>query len=212
MASFFLDETKRQITNATGISYEVPLITVVTNLRKVIARRRSRGRGRRRSHLARLRHAAGRPRAARADHRRRRRGKRVRRTPRSSSGAIASVKRQVDALWILNDDRLLTPRLIADGWLPGLTQSPRIPALVGAASLVSAKSSFGTFAVLPDHTALGVQAASLIYDIVDENAAIEADAHAVLPLSVVTILDLGQARDRLQLRADAVKLVDRILE
>ena len=210
MASF-LDETKRQITNATGISYEVPLITVATNLRKLSQVPVDRVGVVRRSNLAGFV-------KQQADLARREKftviEEEVSRSPNPSElkRAIRNVKGQVDAIWILNDDRLLTPRLISDGWLPGLTQSPRIPALVGAASLVSAKSSFGTFAVLPDHTALGVQAASLIYDVLDENAAIEADAHAVLPLSVVTILDLGQARDRLQLRADAVKLVDRILE
>ena len=78
--------------------------------------------------------------------------------------AIRLLKRDSDALWLLNDDRLLTPQLIADAWLPGLNEKPWRPTIVGAASLVSSANSLGTFAVLPDHTALGAQAASLVFE------------------------------------------------
>jgi hypothetical protein len=125
--------------------------------------------------------------------------------------AIRRVKERADALWILNDDRLLTPKLIADGWLPGLSERPRIPTIVGAPSLVSAVGEFGTFAVLPDHTALGTQAGELIVDIADAGWTIRENVETVLPVSVVTTLDVAQARERMQLRDDAIKRVDRAL-
>ena len=33
---------------------------------------------------------------------------------------------------MLNDDRLLTPRLLEDGWLHGLNEPPFVPTIVGA--------------------------------------------------------------------------------
>src|SRR4029078_12045194 len=113
---------------------------------------------------------------------------------------------------ILNDDRLLTPRLIAEGWLPGLNERPFCPTIVGAASLVSAQNSFGTFAVLPDHVALGAQAAGLLFDIAYESWQIAGDAQVQLALSKNTAVALTQARAHFSLREDALRQVDRILD
>jgi hypothetical protein len=113
---------------------------------------------------------------------------------------------------VLNDDRLLTPALIADGWLPGVSERPWIPTIVGAASLVSPTHSFGTFALLPDHTALGAQVASLVFDLADSGWKLAPDAKAQLPVSTTTSVDLVQAEERFALRAGALAHVDRILQ
>ena len=126
--------------------------------------------------------------------------------------ALRKLKQHVDALWILNDDHLLSPRLIADGWIPGLNERPWSPAIVGAASLVSPQQSFGTFAVLPDHTALGAQAAGLVFDIADNSWMVPEDAVVQLPLSTTTTVDLGQVKERFSLREGALNQVDRVLE
>ena len=123
-----------------------------------------------------------------------------------------AIQEHADALWILNDDRLLTPELITDGWLPGLDERPWRPTIVGAASLVSAQHSFGTFAVLPDHTALGVQAANLVFEIADGGWRLPPDAAAQLPLSTTITIDSAQARNRLRLQEGALAQVDRIVE
>jgi hypothetical protein len=207
----FLEGQSTQIVGATGISYEVPLITVVTNLRKLIAtpiervgvivRAAERDLVRRQADLARreqisviLEEVSSNPNAS------------------ELKGAIRKLKRQIDALWILNDDQLLTPRLIADGWLPGLDERPFCPSIVGAASLVSPSNSFGTFAVLPDHAALGVQAANILFDLADHDWILSASAQVEAPLSTTTTVDLVQARERFSLREDALKQVDKILE
>jgi hypothetical protein len=208
--SSFLEEIRRPIRNATGISYEVPLITAVTNMRRLSARSVDRigvvlsqglaGFVKRQADLASREQVV------------------VQEEPLGTAPNISELKRAIrrvkeraDALWILNDDRLLTPKLIADGWLPGLSERPRIPTIVGAPSLVSAVGEFGTFAVLPDHTALGTQAGELIRDIADAGWAISESVETVLPVSVVTTLDVAQARERMQLRDDAIKRVDRAL-
>jgi len=207
----FLDRRPDSITDATGISYEVPLITVVTNLRRlmsspvervgVVRRQPLHLRVERQAELARREQIAVveqnvslEPNAAELKY------------------ALRELKQRCDAIWVLNDDRLLSQRLIADGWLPGLNERPYRPAIVGAASLVSPAQSFGTFAVLPDHTALGVQTANRVFDLSDANWNLGTREDVELPLSTTTSVDLLQARERFALRQDVLERVDHILE
>jgi hypothetical protein len=207
----FLDGQQRYVAQSTGIYYEVPLITVVTNLRKLIATPIDRIGVVRRAQLADFVHRQ----AELATHERILvEEEEVGASPNASElkRAIRRVRQRADALWVLNDDRLLTPRLIADGWIPGVSERPWIPTIVGAAPLVSPVVSFGTFAVLPDHTALGVQAASLLFDLADSGWSIQPGVHIQLPLSTTTTVDLVQARERFALREEALAHVDRILK
>jgi hypothetical protein len=195
---------------ATGISYEVPLITVVTNLRKLIAtpidrvgvihRSALSGFVRRQAALAHREQTA----VVREE---------VSQSPNASEikRALRRLKQRCDAIWVLNDDKLLTPRLLADGWLHGLNEPPFVPTIVGAASLVSPTQSFGTFAVLPDHTALGTQAANLLMDIADNDWVLP-NSGTQLPLSTTTTVDLTQAKERFALRPSALAQVDKVLE
>lgn len=209
--SSFLDRRPRGISNATGISYEVPLITVVTNLRKLVETPVERIGVVRRAPLhgfvARQALLAKREQITVVE-------ANVSGDPNASElkRAIRGLKQGCDAIWVLNDDRLLSERLIADGWLPGLNERPWIPAIVGAASLVSSEQSFGTFAVLPDHTALGAQTANLLFDLEADGWALSMDDDVQLPLSITTSADLVQARERFALQKDALEHVDQILE
>lgn len=208
--SSFLESRPAQLRAATGISYEVPLITVVTNLRKLIAtpidrigvvhRPALHGFVKRQAALAyREQTVVVREQVSQA--------------PNASEikRALRRLKQRCDAIWVLNDDRLLTPRLLADGWLRGLNEPPFIPTIVGAASLVSPGQSFGTFAVLPDHTALGAQAANLMLDIADNDWALPNAGATELPLSTTTTVDLAQAKERFALRPSALAQVDKVL-
>jgi hypothetical protein len=132
--------------------------------------------------------------------------------PSELKRAIRRLKEQVDVIWIMNDDRLLTPRLISEGWIPGLDERPWLPSIVGAASLVSARSNLGTFAVLPDHVALGSQAASMLLDIADDDWQVESGKAIDLPLSTTTTIDLVQTEERFTLKKDALQQVDNILK
>lgn len=207
----FLEGAPSRLRRATGISYEIPLITVVTNLRRLVAapierigvvhRPRFDGFVTRQALLARREQTA----VVREE---------VSRRPNSSEikRALRRLKRRCDAIWVLNDDRLLTPQLLADGWLRGLNERPWIPTIVGAASLVAPSQSFGTFAVLPDHTALGTQAANLVLDIADNQWSLPPRSAAQLPLSTTTTVDLKQVRERFVLRPSALAQVDKVLE
>jgi hypothetical protein len=207
----FLEGRPAHLRAATGISYEVPLITVVTNLRKLIAtpidrvgvvhRTSLAGFVRRQAGLAHREQTA----VVREE---------VSQNPNASEikRALRRLKQRCDAIWVLNDDRLLTPRLLADGWLHGLNEPPWVPTIVGAASLVSPSQSFGTFAVLPDHTALGAQAANLLLDIADNDWVVPNAGATQLPLSTTTTVDLTQAKERFALRPSALAQVDKVLE
>lgn len=210
MASY-LDGHSQMIRAATGISYEVPLITVVTNLRRLLASPIER--------IGVVVRAPLLPYVERQASLAQREQIEVLVEPVSSAPNASELKRalrrlkgRADAIWILNDDRLLSPLLITTAWLPGLNERPWTPAIVGAASLVSPVHSFGTFAVLPDHTALGAQAAGLMLDIADNRWQLADDAEIQLPLSTTTTVDLVQAQERFELRHDALSQVDRILE
>ncbi|MET0794797.1 MAG: hypothetical protein ABW061_24975 [Polyangiaceae bacterium] len=207
----FLDAGRLQVSGATGISYEVPLITVVTNLRKLIDRPIDRiGVIHRPDLIGFVEHQAAL--AAREQIGVVR--EEVSASPNASElkRALRRLKQRTGAVWVLNDDHLLSPKLISDAWLPGLNERPWSPTIVGAASLVSPMQSFGTFAVLPDHAALGAQAASIVFDIADNGWQLPSDVATQLPVSTTTTLDLAQVRERFSLRSDALRQVDRVLD
>ncbi len=207
----FLESSELAGLGAIGIAYEVPLITAVTSLRRIVASPVDRVgvvfRAPLAGFVARQRTLAEREQITIVE-------QRVSAKPNISElrRAIRLAKVHADALWLLNDDRLLTPDLITEGWLPGLEERPWRPTIVGAASLVSAQQSFGTFAVLPDHTALGVQAANLVFEIADGGWTLPSGAAAQLPLSTTITIDSTQARNRLRLQEGALAQVDRIVE
>lgn len=209
MTSFL--QARRLGPNATGVAYEIPLITAVTNLRKILAERIERVGVVYRSSLARFvndqRELAAREQITIV-------GEAVSEDANESEikAALRTLKQKTDAVWVLNDDHLLTPKLISKGWLPGLNERPWRPAIVGAESLVAAELSFGTFAVLPDHTELGMQAANVIFDIADEGWVLPAAYQTQEPLSTKTTLDLVQVKQRFHLLPDALAHVDRVLK
>jgi hypothetical protein len=208
--SSFLDSEQLAQVGATGITYEVPLITVVTNLRRIVASPVERIGVVYRTPLAGF---LRRQRELAATEQIQVVALEVDATPNVSElkRAIRLLKLESEALWILNDDRLLSPQLIAEAWLPGLNEKPWRPTIVGAASLVSSANSLGTVAVLPDHTALGDQAASLIFEIADNDWKLP-NSVASLPVSTKTTVDMAQVRERFPLREDALARIDRVIE
>jgi hypothetical protein len=207
----FLEGQSNQLIGATGVSYEVPLITVMTNLRRLVALKSERVgvvvRAPLRSFVGKQVELARREQVVVSE-------EEVSANPNPSEikRAIRRLKQQADVLWILNDDRLLSSKLISEGWLPSLDERPWIPTIVGAGSLVSPQRSFGTFAVLPDHVALGAQAASLLLDLADNGWQVEPSRSIQLPLSTTTTMDLVQVKERFVMQKDALQQVDRILE
>jgi hypothetical protein len=208
----FLEDIRREIKGATGIAYEVPGVTAFVSLRELIAAPVTRvgvvHSPYAKAFVARQRALAIKEQIELVSIELR--GE----TPnaRDLQGALDALKRyqQIDALWVLNDNRLLKDgRFLREAWMPAL-KSLGVPVVVGAAPLVNPSSPFGTFAVLPDHAALGAQAANLIFDLADNGW--RADVHPIeLPLSTVKVLDVRSART-FGLRESALNHVDRRVE
>jgi hypothetical protein len=207
----FLDGQSPSIRDWVGISYEVPLITAVTNLRKLVSTPTDRVgvvvRPALREFVDRQSALAKREQISVAV-------EEVSANPNNSEikRAIRRLKGVAHVIWVLNDDHLLSPHLIAEGWLPELNERPWVPTIVGASSLVSPELSFGTFAVLPDHTALGTQTADVLYKMADSHFSLDGTSAVQLPLSITSTVDLTQAQERFALRDQALQQVDRVLQ
>ncbi len=116
----------------------------------------------------------------------------------------------VDALWVLNDNGLLTRELIADSWLPILEEYP-LPVVVGVSALVRADVHFGALAVLPDHRELGVQAANMIFDLANQGWKLD-NNRVELPIGLKTVVDVAYVRDNFGLRPGALERIDRAIQ
>jgi hypothetical protein len=208
----FLEESSSRVNNVTGIAYEVPGVTAFVHLRSVVKTPVTRigvvfrpAFGHfveRQKVLAAREHfelvSVPVPADVSAD---------------GLLDALRSLTDQarVDALWMLNDNGLIRDGLfLADTWRLAL-RDVSLPLLVGVPNLVDPIESFGTLAVVPDHEALGLQAANLIFDLADNDWKLEGRG-VDLPLSVKTIVDMKQARERFGLKPDADRHIDRPLE
>lgn len=117
---------------------------------------------------------------------------------------------KVDALWIPNDNVLLSPEILRKVWIPMLDKQKK-PAIVGVESLVTPKLGFGTFAVLPDHLELGKQLAQRVLEISDAGYLVESGT-VQRTLSVIKVLNLRQARKIISIDKARLGSVDIVLE
>ena len=211
MLTSFLQETSVGIQNATGISYEIAGITSFVTLRQLLYQPVEKV------------GVVYRPWAHRfiADQTLLAATEEIRiiGSQITGEGNIArEVKRaayqllteeKVDAIWILNDNALLQKQTIANGWLPALKRS-LVPVVVNVASLVTTKVKFGSFAVLPDHVELGVQAANIIFDLQDQDWLVT-KRFLEDPLAVETILLLEYSQKNFKLKPNALDRIDKLI-
>jgi putative ABC transport system substrate-binding protein len=208
----FVDDVQPLIRRATGIAYEVPGVTAFVNLRSVtttpinrvgvVFRPAFRKFVERQKTLAAKEHvevvsvqvpndvtAAG---------------------LRDALHDLARTKK-IDAIWMLNDNVLVRDETFLDDAWRAETADAKLPLIVGVSNFVDPRSPFGALAVVPDHEALGLQAANLIFDL-SENGW-QVGGHPVeLPLSVKTVVDVNLVRDSFGLQPDALKHIDKALE
>lgn len=209
--SSFLEELRAELTNASGVAYEVPGVTAFVQLRSVIQRPVRRvgvvHRPAFAPFLERQKLLASKeqitlvPARVPADP-----------TPADVQQALASLRgADIDALWVLNDNGLLRDAdFLQSAWRSEIA-AMEIPVVVGVPTLVTPEARFGTFAVLPDLDALGVQAGNVILDVAENDW--QARDHAVeLPISTLTWVNMRQLRERFGLREGAPRRIDRALE
>jgi MerR family transcriptional regulator/heat shock protein HspR len=117
----------------------------------------------------------------------------------------------IDALWVLNDNGLLRDGDFVQAAWRHEVDALGVPVVVGVPTLVSPDVHFGTFAVLPDLDALGVQAANILLDVAEGGW--NASEHPIeLPISTLTVVNMRQVRREFGLREGGQRGIDRALE
>lgn len=205
----FLQDTVKTIKNATGISYEIPGAVQFVKVRSMIdAPVRKVGVVYRvpfADFVSEQRRLASREGIDLV-------GSQVGQDPSDAevSNALKSLvdRERVDAVWVLNDEALLSPRMLSSVWLSNSNPRHRLPVIVGAPNLVTKEHPVGTFAIMPDDVALGIQAANLIFDIADDQWKI-GGRDVSLPISIKTVIDANEVRQRFVLKEGAMDGVDK---
>ncbi|MEQ1508222.1 MAG: hypothetical protein ABMB14_38685, partial [Myxococcota bacterium] len=207
--ALFVEQTAQRIRNATGIAYEVPAVTSFGRLRATVA-----------SPVIRVgvvyrpafgAFVAAQTRLASIE------GFEIVPFELDARPGLGQVraglksldKLDVDALWVLNDNVLLTPELLVGAWLPLMRRSDR-PVVVGVSSLLKTQPPVGSFAVLPDHESLGMQAAEMIFELRDAGWSVGATPPQ-LPIAVETVLNLPFTERTTGVRAGAIDEVDQVI-
>jgi len=207
-----LDLVVKSLSNAVEVGYEIPAVTSMTNLRSVLA--------------SPVRKIGVVYRSSWGDFFRKQAGfclsedfQLVGRAIPDDADPSSSLRKAldelledeaVDALWILNDNLFLTPRIIRSVWMP-MTRRFKTISVVGVESLVNPVLDFGSFAVLPDHYALGAQVAGILQEIRDDSWKLDAP-RAEEPLSVVKIINVRQLKKRSSVRMERLGEIDKVLE
>lgn len=125
---------------------------------------------------------------------------------RDLKAALVRMKRAgVDALWLPNDNSLLTRLLVAKVWLPYLDRL-ELPVIVGVPSLVRADYAFGVYGSIPDPEALAIQAADLLIDL-SESDWVTDGPRVRQPLSAKTYVSAPLSR-RFGVQPDRLQNVD----
>jgi putative ABC transport system substrate-binding protein len=119
--------------------------------------------------------------------------------------------RQVDAVWIPNDNVLLTEKTILYDWIPFIHEN-QIAAIVGVENLVNPAYNFATAAVVPDNAALGQQVSNIILDLRDNQWRFYEKNILIPPLSVNTIINASAARMYFDRAPEDILNADRVWE
>ncbi len=208
----FMDLAVRGMKNATGIFYEVPLVTSVVNLRLVLPSVPF--------HKVGIVHRAfmepsvriNKTYCAKEDVRLASYQIPDKRNikPELDKGLKKLVKKEkINALWVSNDNKIVNAELLRSVWIPFAKRFQK-PIFVGVEVLVHPKFMFGTFAVIPDHVQIGVQAAEIIFDIMERGWQV-GDRQVEPPRSVYKILNLRQAERFFKVDEENLDKIDKIL-
>ena len=205
----FAQQSAEGLLNTTGIAYEVPAVISMVNLRSILGKpikkvivlyRKGFG-----ELIAKQKELAKRANIELVGIRvkTKRVHKRIRKAIRRGMGSA-------DALWVLNDSKLLSKKAIVKGWLPALAGNTK-PVVVGVPSILKPELSFGSFGVLPDHFSLGSQAAGMIFELADNDWQIDGNNFGS-PVGVEKVLNMRFAKQHWEVDEAGLAKVDRVVE
>ena len=207
--SSFVERLQSRVPNSTAIAFETPAVTTLSEVRSILGRPIARAgvvyregfeafvaRERELARLEQIELVA---------------------LPVANEPSVASLGRvlrrlereHLDAMWISNDNVLLSKRLLAEDWLP-FAKKTALPIVVGVPALVQSALPFGTYAAVPDTVGLGVQTADLIYAL-QKSSWQPSGPRVQPPVTVKTYLNVARARE-LGAPRENDKRVDVLLE
>lgn len=212
IAALFVDNFLGEVKNATAIRYEIPAVTSVVNMRSILKQKvRKVGVVHRQWMTPMITENTVYCRAEGIEliaisipNKSKKLDKQLR------NGLKSLLNQKVDALWVINDNALLNSKMLRSAWFPVIKKS-KIPVIVGIRPLLNSRWNFGTFAVVPDHYALGVQAASIIEEIMEEGWQI-GDREIEQPISVKKIVNITVLNNKqLKYKSKALQNFDEVV-
>jgi ABC-type uncharacterized transport system substrate-binding protein len=214
VAALFVDRFIAKLKNATGIRYEIPAVTSIVNMRSVLSGKIKKVGVVHRKWMTKLiKENAEYCRSEGIElvsvvlpnKDKKNMGKKL------NDGLKSLIKQNIDALWVLNDNALLNGKLIRSAWLPTIGKA-KLPVIVGIKPMLSTKLNFGSFAIVPDHYALGVQAASIIGEIMEEDWEI-GDRDIEQPVSVIKVVNVTVLNNKkVKYREDQLSGMDEVIQ
>lgn len=209
----FIKDAIGEIKNASGISYEIPIVTSIVNLRSVLGSSMKKvgviHREFLKDFIEKNRAFCKMEGIEIIDISLPNKSDDYKKLLKNSLKTLFEEK-NIDVLWVPNDNAFLNVENIQGVWIPAVKKEKK-PVVVGVELLVNPKLDFGTFAVLPDHVALGSQAAEMIYDIRDNEWKCE-ERRVDPPLAVFKIINLQQAKKNFNVSDEKLKIVDKTLK
>ena len=213
VAALFVDRFLTNVKNATGIRYEIPAVTSIVNMRSVISTPIKKVGVVHRAWMKSL--IEENAKYCRAE------GielvsisipnKDKKLENKLKSGLKSLISDDVDAIWVLNDNALLNGKMIRAAWLPTISKA-KLPVIVGIKPMLSTKLNFGSFAIVPDHYALGVQAASIIGEIMEEDWEV-GDRDIEQPVSVKKIVNTSVLnKKKVKYYEDKLSTMDKVVQ
>lgn len=123
---------------------------------------------------------------------------------------FVSDKMGANMIWIPNDPVFLKPDIIREVWIP-FSEQHSVPIIVGVESMLSTNVNFGTYAVLPDHIALGLQASGLILDIQDNDWKVDFTI-VEPPISIYQVLNPKKIQKKYDVGDERIIDVDKVVK
>ena len=211
MLGIDIGQSMEGLKNAVGINYEVPLVTSIVDFRNIVKDSIHRVGVIHRNVMADfIRKNQDFCRDEKIDLIAMQLAKSEEENLESITNNLKLLNGKVDAFWVLNDNVLLTREIIIKVWIPLASQFKK-PIIVGAEPLASPGINFGSFAVVPDHYSLGVQAINRVLDYF-EYGTLEGELKIEEPLSTHKVLNKRQDETFFRLKDTIHQTIDKVLK
>lgn len=210
----FMDLAIKGLKNTTGIFYEVPVVTSVVSLRRVLPELSLKKigvvhRGFMSSSIKSNQAYCQKENIKLISYKVSDRRKNLQNNLKNGLDNLKR-KKKIDALWVSNDNMMINANLLRSVWIP-FAKKFKKPIIVSVEILVNSKFNFGSFAVIPDSFQLGTQAAEIIFDIMDNNWKVDG-IRIEQPRSVYKIANKKQMEKQFKASTDNLADIDKLLE